>query len=335
MNQIHVSPEAIERHPANAISRASYWQYVKILWSGRFPIAAATAIGLLFGIALVHVLPAEFEAALVVRPPDANAGGLGAASGLLSQVGGGGLSHLLSGSGDLFSGADQSNFDEFSTLIDSNALSDRIAQKHLDVLRGAFSSNWNDAAKRWEQPPVIGVVKDVLRAIFGLPPWHAPNGEDLKEYLSKRVDTSTDFKTGMLTISYSAKDPAFAKEVVSILHKEADAIVRAKELDRSTRRIEYLQKTLPQVDQIDMRAVLTQLLASEEKKLMTVEADEYFAAWPVDAPIVPQRPSSPPVVFILLASAVVGFGVGCAYVLFGPSILAAWRDDPAHPLPSK
>jgi hypothetical protein len=40
-------------------------------------------------------------------------------------------------------------------------------------------------------------------------------------------------------------------------------------------------------------------------------------------------------VFILLASAVVGFGVGCAYVLFGPSILAAWRDDPAHPLPSK
>jgi hypothetical protein len=297
-------------HTGISPAPSHYKRYLSLFWRERVLLVIGAVFGLIAGMVAVHLIPYKYEASLVVRPPDSSSSG----GGLLSQFSGGALGGLLSG-GDVFSGADQSDFDEFQALLDSNELSQTLAQKHPEILHTIFHRQWNYDAKRWEQSPLTGPIKDALRSLFGFPAWHPPTGEDLKKYLSDRIDVATDFKTGMATITYSDRDPAFAKALLWEVYRETDSLVRAKQKAVAQNRIAFLEKKLPTVSEADLHYVLIRLLSDEEQKLLTAEADKAFSAQPVDIPIVSQTPSSPPILAILIGVTALGLGLAGLFVV--------------------
>lgn len=271
-------------------------------------------LALMAGILVVHMLPYRYMAEAVVRPPDQ--GGVKIGGGVAASLGKG----LLGGGGDIFSGADQTSFDEFTLLLDSNTLSQWLVTNHPEILHHIYSGKWDEKAHRWKNGGLGEAIKNGVRAILGVPYPHAPTAADLRRFLNSNVAVTTDLKSGMLTIAYEDRDPEFARQLILWMHEGADTLVREEVKARAQRRIAYLSKLLPTVSQTDLHSILIQQLAQEEQQLMTTEADIFYAALPVDPPIVAQRPSFPPSLKILFLSMLLGMVATVAYLAYVPQL---------------
>jgi uncharacterized protein involved in exopolysaccharide biosynthesis len=281
--------------------------YAGILLSSKRFLALGALVGFVVGVLAVHLMGTQYTATMVVRPPaEASATGGGRAAALSSMLPG--LSSLIGNGG-------RGDYDQFNVLLDSNELSERIVRLYPNVMQTIFKAQWNPETRTWSHQGTATELKEFVKSVLGLQPWHAPNAEDLRLYLRTHLSSSTDIKTSMTTLTFTAPNPEFARDLVVLMHKAADDLVRDQARLRSEARIKYLEANLPNVTQTDQHEILTQLLITEEQQQMMVQADPYFSAIPVDTPIIAQRPNWPPVMPVIFIFTVIGTVGGALYAI--------------------
>jgi uncharacterized protein involved in exopolysaccharide biosynthesis len=289
-------------------------RYRRVLSEKRLNFVIATSVGVLLAMLLLQILPFQYTATVVVRPPDTSSTSISSA---LSSLSG------LSGLSGVLGSADSSDYDAFNQLLNSNELSEYIVKQYPQLLPKMFPTHWDATNKKWTNDGLGNALKSFIKAILGFQAWQPPNSEDVEQYVSKYVSVSNSYTNNFTTISFTAQDPVFAQDMVDAVYMGADAIVRAQARNRAEKRIAYLEKVLPSVTQTDERLALIQLLAASEQTMMTVSADQYYSMSPVDRPILSARPSWPPNILIIIGLALVAFVFEYVRLVFFPNLSPA------------
>jgi LPS O-antigen subunit length determinant protein (WzzB/FepE family) len=280
-------------------------------------IAAAAVIGLALAFLYLNIANVRFAGTLRVSPANSTQGSL---SGALGRLGG-----LASLAGVQVRQGNEgaSPFELYLDRMQSRAMAEELA-KDPRILRTVFDREWDAVSGRFtERPGLLRPVRNLLYRFAGqpLPEWTPPGAEQLQLYFEKTlVITPPGPKDPPITtLSVRAKDGAFAVYLLERMHAQADADVRAAQLERARQYAAHLSKKLATAQIAEHRISLSEALLEQERAIMMATGSSDFAAIPLERPTSSSRPVSPKVVPALALGVVGGifFGilsVAAAYV---------------------
>jgi hypothetical protein len=284
-----------------------------------FLIVLVVSLFLALGAAML--LPAKYTATAVVGPPGPSPTNVMVAAsggGLLPGVGGssglaGVASKLLGGT----TGSGSSDpYQEFLQILQSTRLQETLIERD-HILPLIFHKKWDAQHGVWLPPTMLHIAKTWAMKLFNRPVSDAPGIEELAQYFEKNVIIASASATsrgmaGMLgglspytSVSVTADDPKTAENLLSMILREADDLIRADERQEVSARLAYLRSQIPTVTVADEKQILVSILSSQEQLLMMIESDPRFASTMVDPPFSSNIPTFPkgPLVCAALAVA--------------------------------
>lgn len=213
---------------------------------------------------------------------------------------------------------DSSKLDQYLASIRSQDVAKRLATDQK-LMHRVFDDQWDDAKRVWQDPAKnLRAFIDFAKAILGVPitPWAPPGPAEMQRFIDKSVDSFTDIKTNITTVTVVNPDPAFASALLARLHAEADNQVRHRTIAKSGQYVEYIARRLPTVTLSEHRVALAQVLSEQEAQMMMASAVGSYAVDPLGAIAVSPRPVSPKPVAVLLATMTLGLfaGMGVAFL---------------------
>ena len=149
--------------------------------------------------------------------------------------------------------------------------------------------------------------------------------EDIAAYLSRQVLVKPVGDTSLRTIELEHANPLMARNLLMQLHEAADSILRLELLARTENRLSYLEDTISTTANPEHRQALTNLLIEQERQVMMVRMDKYFAAALVEPPYIHPKPVWPRKSYIFPLCVLMGLLVG--WVIFG--VVKSYEPDPS------
>lgn len=288
-----------------------------------FPLATA-ALAALVVIAYLAVRTPMYEVSMVVAPATMPGQNLPKSLMGLSSA-----ASLLTG-GSLDGG--DSNLERLQQLLISPVLTAKL-DPNGPIFRQQYAGEWNAEQGRWEPPS--GAVASTRRAIselLGGRPWQPPGPARLATDLKSALLFAPVGKSQMMRISIRTPKPQFAVELLTVLHKAADSIIREQQKRRVVAYLDYLNRSLPQVANSENRTAITGLVVEQQRQLMTLSADNVtFASEVVEPPSIPYRPIGLGPLAVLAISILVGLIAGLAGVVYLPEALLVFRRQRSQP----
>jgi hypothetical protein len=296
----------------------TFGDFAALLLRRWWALLAGALIGLWLGASILSGATVQYTSELKVSPVQAEAGGLMRRLGGLAS---------LAGVGGLGKADAATPFDLYLEAYFAPEVAERLAEDPA-LLRGAFWKEWRDG--RWTEPrSAIGDAVLGLKRALGAPvtPWREPDAGRFGEWLIENVAVNRSNRSAIVTVSLEHPDPAFARDLLARLHREADRTVRAKTLDRTAGTVAYLERKLGEVLLAEHREALAQALGEQERSRMMASVQGVaFAAEQFGAPRSTSEPTSPRAVVTLGAGLIAGLLLGVLAAI-GWHVAAAWRRD--------
>jgi len=197
-----------------------------------------------------------------------------------SALGGGAVRSLL-GRG--------ANRDEFAVaaFMQSRELLDRVI-KDLDLKRELFPKRWDDDENEW------------LDSRGG-----EPTDGEARRSLDKKVDVAYDEFTGLLELEVNWESPELAHRVAAAFVDVADRTLRDAAIAEGERRVDELLRELDAVTVGEIEVFLSEEMTHAVSALASIRARANYAFRVIDPPVVPDRKSWPPRLFLLVLVGVV------------------------------
>lgn len=228
---------------------------------------------------------------------------------------------LLSTAGGSSSSQGPTDFDTFTALIQSPFVAHNLEQSY-HIKKYIFAKSWDDRKKQWT-PDHESFLTKLMRLVFNKP-WHPPTDQDLADYLTKKVDTTT---VGPFTIlSFDFKDPKIAGEVLGGLVDEAQKIIRSQQRARAEAALGFLNRQLATTpSSMTEQALIALAIQWEQKELLA--QNDLDVGVEISQPLtVSDTPTSPsPLIDIAIGVGVTAF-LG---ILFAVIMGLFVTDDPA------
>ena len=120
---------------------------------------------------------------------------------------------------------------------------------------------------------------------------------------------------GLIYLSLEHKSPVFAKEFLDLIIREADSLMREKDLQQSSDALEYLINEISKTSLIDMKSSMNQLIQSQLETQMMAKISTDYALKVIEPPFIPERKFSPSRSLISLVGTMLGFVLGIVWVL--------------------
>ena len=264
------------------------------LWRRRFATFCLAALLFAGGATAVILWPRHFVAEAVVAPAETT--GI-ATSTLLSAA------PAISG---LFDPRPTGNFAIYLGALRSPEAASLLAETTL-------LQSWLDGRRR-EGPMAV------LRAALGLE--RAADLDDVRAWLERNLAVTQTLGAVTWTLAIAHPDRDLALELLDRLHGFAEGKVRADLEQMARRRIAALEQRLARESDLYIRQSLYELLASQQRTVVVVAADEAVAARLVSAPMVELRASQPNrpllLALLLVVAPMAAIAVMAALVLVAP-----------------
>ncbi len=265
---------------------------ISTVWHRRRLVSIVTGLTLIASLLLLLILPPSYDARMVVAP-------VAAKHNLSTKLGG--LSSLTSALGVNLSGSND-NFEKFRLLLTSSIVARRLEQQHRnEVLSAMFPNQWDSASGRWVEPDGLrATVGRDLRLVFGLPGWAPPNANSMAMWLKKRVHVNSVPESDLIEVTFSGRNPRFARNLLAWLYSAADEQLRDATLASAKQELTYVNRKLKEETVLEDREALVGVLFQLEQKIIMAHATGAYAAMLVDGPSVSNLPDSPkPIWFIV------------------------------------
>ncbi len=279
----------------------------QIILSGWRVIAGSAALCFLISLVLLSGAGTTYTAKMTVAPMPSEA-----SSGVSNSTISSALSLL--GQGQAASG--NQTFGHYLLLYSSLSMAERMQQKY-HLLQQINVNSWDAAHQTWIQPPSWRpFFLGWLFSLSHVPMWTPPDTTTLATYLQNKVIVQSSLRSDVVTISYTDRDPAFAKQLLMELHNEANDLLRQQAQERASQKVTYLASQLSKIDVADYRETLLLLLSEQQKTLLLTQPGLPYAAEIIDPPSTPPTPSSPRPVLTVAVAILVGLVLGVLIVLF-------------------
>jgi hypothetical protein len=267
-------------------------------------IVGTTAVCILLAFAVIRFSTPVYTVTMVVGP---RTEGLTKANDL-------GIAQRLLGAAASQQGA---NFELYTELLVSNEVGRRLHENH-HIERRIWSGLWDEKAQKWNTPSGLrATLASGVKAMLGWPQWRPPGAQDVSEFLERSVIISST-KAGLFNVSsiyrvqIRFRDAQLALDLLNLLHKEADTILRSQRMRELDAAIVYLEAKLRETSIVPAQNALADALALAVRERVLLLGDASYAAIVIDPPAIPKRPSSPQPVLLLAGAVVVGGSLGFA-----------------------
>ncbi|HET8816603.1 MAG TPA: hypothetical protein VFM61_04040 [Pseudidiomarina sp.] len=254
-------------HTASSpIISAQHW-HTALRALGRYWLLVPLLLGLLLATAKWWSTE-HYEAYTVVVPKDNQQGGLA------DMLGGlGGLSSLA-GINLGSSGVDNTQF-AIESLRSRQFLFQLIEQYQWQPLLLAVTG--------WDAESGITIDPDFNAEQANI--W------DAYEVLNDRFSVNPDAATGTITLTLNHESPDIAAQWLEIIVTEINRVMRQREQQQISQRIEYLSNQVQQTEIAQIETALYNLLQEQYKQQMLIAVNEDHIFETVDPPFVPQEPA--------------------------------------------
>jgi uncharacterized protein involved in exopolysaccharide biosynthesis len=251
------------------------------LWPHRRIGLIGLGAGMVAGLVLCLILPAKWEARMLVGP--AGRGASADLSALLPAAQSPTIQYVLQRVGSVTA----ADFSVYETLLTSPRVATALQKD------GAMGEKLGDLCRACADTPAA-----------------------LAQWLSANVRVSPVGTTQMRRISLRLHDREFATDLLRALHRLTDETIRVDARARTDERISYLRAQLGMVANPDHRDALVGLLKEQERTRMMVGIDQDYAAEAVDPASISNKPAFPDPGIFIPVFGLLGLIAGLAQGLF-------------------
>ena len=144
-----------------------------------------------------------------------------------------------------------------------------------------------------------------------------PSKQEAYKVYKEILTISEDNKTFFVTISIKHKSPNVAKNWVEIIVKNINDIMRQEENKIITNSINFLTEKIATTNLKETKDAISQLIESQMQSLMIAAASESYVYKTLNAPIAPERKTSPNRALICIIGTILGgiLGVMLAFYI--------------------
>jgi uncharacterized protein involved in exopolysaccharide biosynthesis len=266
---------------------AELWQVVV---DGRWLVIWLSAACAIFAILMTFLITPMYRAQVLMQPVAVDRA-RGALSSLAGQLGG------LGALAGVNVNADDNEVKSIATM-NSRDFTRRFIEKH-DLLPVLFADAWNTESGTWQ-------VQN---------PAEIPDLWDATARFDKDVRViAQDAETGLVTLTINWSDPTIARDWANKLVDEVNQDLRARAIEQSRRRIEYLQTRLKETNEVEVRTAAFALIEAEMKDAMLSAVKADFAFEVVDPAIAPEKRYWPNRGLFAVVGLAAGLLLGLAWV---------------------
>ncbi len=270
-------------------------------------IALVFALIAALGVAYLHVAERQYTVSATLAPSDAELNMLTGVSGM-TELGSLSLGRIGFGLG----GGDP-KFSAFLQQLTSSATAQALlADDRVKAI--IYDTIWDPHTRSFHPPSgFIPDAKQLVKSALGLDAWHPPTAADMQRYLSHNVVPKEIGISELYSVSYSNRDPEFARYFLSRVLAISDDYLKQRKLARATAYIGYLDRKLLSVSDVDQRQAMLRLRLQQENFLMAASVNLPFSADINDPPMTPSRPAWPNP--LIVGVIILFFGGGMAAAL--------------------
>jgi hypothetical protein len=250
-------------------------------------IALVFVIVVAAGFAYLHLAERQYTVSATLAPSDAELNMLTGVSGMTE------LGSLSLGRIGLGLGGGDPKLSALLQQLTSNATAGALLADDR-VKAALYDTSWDPATKIFHAPTgFLAQVKEVAKAALGLDPWHPPTPADMQRYLAHNVVPKEIGITELYSVTYSNKDPEFARYFLARALAISDNYLKQRKLARAMAYVRYLDEKLQTTADVDQRQAMLKLRLQQENFLMAASVNLPFSADVNDPPVTPSRPSWP------------------------------------------
>ena len=122
------------------------------------------------------------------------------------------------------------------------------------------------------------------------------------EMLSIRQDK----KTGFIYINIEHISPVFAKDFLELIIREANELVRKKDMDESKQGLEYLTSELSKTPFVEIKESINALIEVQLETQMMAQINQDYILMEIEPPFIPEQKSKPRRTFICVTGTILG-----------------------------
>jgi len=135
-----------------------------------------------------------------------------------------------------------------------------------------------------------------------------------QEYKSM-MSISQDKLTGFLSINVEHISPVFAKEFLDLIIREANELLRKKDMEESKQGLEYLTSELSKTPFVEIKESINTLIEVQLEKQMMTQINEDYILIEIEPPFIPEKRSKPQRSFISVIGTIIGGMLSVCIVL--------------------
>lgn len=176
----------------------------------------------------------------------------------------------------------------------------QFAQKN-NLMPILFKHDWDAEKKRWENDD----------------PKKQPGQWDLYRLMisQKVLDVQVEKKTDLVTIAVVWTDPALAAKLANDLVAQLNSYLAQQAIERSQTNLKYLNAELAHTQVEEMRKMLFDIIASEQKNALMANTQKEYAFKVLDPAAEPDRKVKPKRAWIVLISALIAGLISLSYAI--------------------
>jgi uncharacterized protein involved in exopolysaccharide biosynthesis len=291
-------------------ARSDVFSAVAARWKD---VALAFAAIVALSIAYLNFAQKQYTASAVLAPSDAELNILTGVSGMTD------LAPLSLGRIGFGLGGEDPKFAALLQQLTSNMTAGALLND--DRIKAAIYDKIWDPRSRSFHPPtgVLSGLVQVLKAVLGMNPWHAPTTADMQRYLSTNIVAREIGVSELYSVSYAYKDPEFARYFLARVLAVSDDYLRQEKLTRARAYVRYLDQRLRTETDVDQKQAMLKLRLKQENFLMAASVNLPFSADINDPPVAPSRPTWPNPLIVAIMTLFFGGGLAAAFgVVFRP-----------------
>lgn len=271
------------------------------VWSKRFQYLISTIIVAVFAVIILLLRPNMYTSQMLLVPVNKE-GSSNMLQGLAGQFGG--LANLAGI--NLGATGNDENIIAKQTLRSRAFLLEAIKDNSLEakvyaaygIEKGKIvydTDLYDEASKQWNKDALDG--------------HESPTDTQLYEQVMSYYSVVENTEDGTIELSFEHVSPEFSMKFLLIVFDKINHQMRARALEKSKNRLDYLMKESETATVASVRQVLAQLVETEINKKLLIDTEPHYSFDVVDPAFVPDEKSSPMRAVILIL------------VLFGHSLL--------------
>ena len=127
-----------------------------------------------------------------------------------------------------------------------------------------------------------------------------------KVYMNSMMSISQDKITGFISIHVEHISPVFAKEFLELIIREANVLIRNRDIEESSKALKYLKSELSKTSFVEIQESIHSLIEVQLETQMLTQINEDYILIEIEPPFIPEQKSKPSRALICVTGTMLG-----------------------------